>query len=101
MDRIDAVATRLLKFTRDRFRPHEEIYRINDFADYVSKRDFDAVWQEHPAWRVDAWMLSDNGSYTRDEICAMTISEIERAIAASSYDPQYAYYTEADEFGLP
>ena len=101
MNRIDAVAARLLKYTRDRFEPNEEIYRINDFADYVSKQVFDAVWQGHPAWWVDAWMLSDNGSYTRDDVCAMTIDEVERAITASSYEPQYAYYTEADEFGLP
>lgn len=78
-------------------------YRINDFGDYVTEEDWDAVWDGHPL-EEKAWMLADNGRYTSDEVARMSPDEIEAAydegdIYIDTYDqhPAYAYYTEKYE----
>ena len=45
-------------------------------------------------------MLADNGQYSGGEVASMSVREIERAFDDPSFEPEIAFYTEADEFGL-
>ena len=48
---------------------------------------------------LDAWMLADNGQYTSDDVAAMTILDIFRAYNSPDFNPEFAFYTMADENG--
>lgn len=102
-DGMDAVFWRaelLQDYVKDQFEPHQGVYRINDFGEYVSEDAWHRVWGTVPAWAEKAWMLADNGQYTRAEVAAMTLDEIEAAYDDPDFEPKYAFYTEADESGL-
>lgn len=100
MKKILHITNELSTCIRDRFNPNEGVYRLNDEGEYVSEQDWLNVWNEHPSWWQKAWMLADNGQYTASRVAAMSIAEIERAYDDPSFEPEYAYYTEADESGL-
>lgn len=101
MEQIIEVTDDLRAHVRRRFEPFEGVYRINDFAEYVSEADWDTVWAQHPAWWCKAWMLADNGQYDIFDVAAMNIDEIERAYDDRAFEPEFAYYTEVNEDGLP
>lgn len=100
MDRILDVTDELEVCVREEFEPHEGVYRLNESGEYVSEGDWLNVWKSYPSWWEKAWMLADNGQYTASEIAAMTVAEVERACDDPNFEPEYAYYTEADERGL-
>lgn len=90
----------LHQFVKREFEPYAGVYRINDFGEYVSENDFINYWNAFPDWHVKAWMLSDNGQYTFDEVAAMTVQEIEAAYNDPYFEPEYVFYTELEEDGL-
>lgn len=101
MDRVLDVTVELKARVKPSFEPYEGVYRLNDFAEYVSERDWDEVWSHHPSWWPDAWLLADNGQYTADDVSRMTVHGIERTYDDPAFVPEFAYYTETDEEGLP
>lgn len=101
MNRILDVTDELQACVREKFEPHEGVYRLNDSGEYVSESDWLNVWEGHPTWWQKAWMLADNGQYTASAIAAMSVAEIERAYDDPCFEPQYAFYTEVDGNGLP
>lgn len=44
-------------------------------------------------------MLADNGAYTEADVAAMNVGQIEEAYDDPSFEPEYAFYTVADEDG--
>lgn len=100
MDAILNVTDQLRECVRDSFTPCEGIYRINDFAEYVSEEDWLNVWADHPAWWPRAWLLADNGQFTADQVSRLTVDEIETLFDSPAFEPEYAYFTEADGDGM-
>ena len=82
-------------------RAGEGVYRINDMGEYIAEEDWENVWADRPSWWPKAWMLADNGQFTSDEVSHMSVEGIEAAYADPAFEPEYAFYTEADEEGLP
>lgn len=101
MDRILDVTDELEACVREKFEPCEGVYRLNESGEYVSESDWLDVWEGRPAWWRKAWMLADNGQYTASAVAAMSVAEIERAYDDPCFEPQYAFYTEADGNDLP
>lgn len=101
MDQILDVTGELRACVRDEFAPYEGVYRINDMGEYVAEEDWENVWADRPEWWPHAWLLANNGQYTSDEVSRMSVEEIEAAFNDPAFEPEYAYYTEADEEGLP
>ena len=101
MELILAVTDEPRACVRDEFEPYEGVYRLNDMGEYVSEEDWLNVWADRPSWWPHAWMLADNGQHTSDEVSRMSVEEIEAAYADPAFEPEYAYYTETDEEGLP
>lgn len=100
MDRVLDVTDELRACVRDEFEPFEGVYRINDFGEYVSEEDWENVWADHPAWWPKAWMLADNGQFTADQVSRLTMEEIEVMFNSAAFEPEFAYYTEADGNGM-
>lgn len=101
MDEILAVSHELQERVRESFAPFEGIYRLNDWAEYISRADWDEIWSKYPDWWADAWMLAGNGRYSAEDVAAMSIDEIRAVSNSAGFCPEYAYYTEADETGRP
>lgn len=101
MDQILAVTDELRSCVRDEFAPHEGVYRINDFGEYVAEEDWLNTWAAYPLWWMHAWLLADNGQHTSAQVSAMSVEQIEAAYADPAFEPEYAYYTETDEEGQP
>lgn len=101
MTRIGDVTDELRRYVRDVFEPNEGVYRLNDFAKYFSEADWDRVWAGRPSCWQKAWLLADNGQFDADDVAAMTVEEIEAAFDDPGFEPEYAFYTEVDEEGLP
>lgn len=99
MDAVLAVTDELMTCVREDFEPNEGVYRINDCGGYVTEKDWETVWADHPAWWPDAWLLADNGQFTSGDVSRMSVHEIERAVASPDFYPEYAFYTETDEEG--
>lgn len=97
---VQGVTPLLRDRVKDEFEPHEGVYRLNDFGEYVSERDWRAVWSRYPYWAERVWMLADNGQYTAEDVGAMSVAQIDAAYDDPSFEPEYAFYTEADESGL-
>lgn len=85
---------------RDEFEPYEGVYRLNDMGEYVAEEDWLNVWADRPSWWPHAWILADNGQHTSDEVSRMSVEEIEAAYGDPTFEPEYAFYTEAGEEGL-
>ena len=81
------------------FEPNEGVYRLDDMGSYVSEADFESYWDGKPEWRRKAWMLADNGAYTEADVAAMSVGQIEKAYDDPCFEPEYAFYTTADEDG--
>ena len=101
MEQILAVTDELRVCVRERFEPFEGVYRINDFGEYVSEEDWLNVWTGYPAWWPEAWLLADNGQFTDNEVSRMSVEEIEAAYGDPGFYPEFAFYTEVGEDGLP
>lgn len=101
MDAILGVTDELRACVRDEFEPFEGVYRINDFGEYVSEEDWENAWAGHPSWWPKAWMLADNGQHTSDEVSRMSVEEIEAAYDDPGFYPEFAFFTQLDEEGLP
>lgn len=101
MDQILAVTDELRSCVRDEFAPHEGVYRINDFGEYVAEEDWLNTWAAYPLCWMHAWLLADNGQRTSAQVSAMSVEQIEAAYADPAFEPEYAYYTETDEEGQP
>lgn len=99
MDGILAVTGELRARVRRAFEPFEGVYRIDDLGEYVSEDDWREVWGGRPAWHEKAWMLADNGRLSAAEVAAMSPEEIEAAYGDPAFEPEVAFYTEADEKG--
>ena len=99
MDAILNVTDRLRECVRDSFTPCEGIYRINDFGEYVSEEDWLSAWANYPAWWSKAWMLADNGQFTADQVSWLSFEEIETIFNSAAFEPEYAYFTEANGDG--
>lgn len=97
MDTADSIARNLYDHQQDwDDLPIGGCYRIDDGGNYVTEEDWDTVWDGHEL-EEQAWMLSDNGQYTREQVTAMTPAEIKAAYESEDFDPEAAYYTEKDE----
>lgn len=46
-------------------------------------------------------MLADNGQHTSDEVSRMSVEEIEAAYDDPGFYPEFAFFTQLDEDGLP
>lgn len=101
MGRILDVTDELRACVRDEFEPYEGVYRLNDFGEYVSEEDWENVWAAYPGWWRKAWMLADNGQLTANDVAGMTVAEVEAAYDDPGFEPEFAFYTEAGEDGLP
>lgn len=101
MQQILAVTDELRACVRDEFEPYEGVYRLNDMGEYIAEEDWENVWAGYPAWWPKAWMLADNGQFTSAQVSAMSVEQIEAAYADPAFEPEYAFYTEADEEGQP
>ena len=99
MDAILEVTDELRERVRDSFTPCEGIYRINDFGEYVSEEDWENVWADYPSWWPHAWLLADNGQFTADQVSRLSVDEIEAIFNSAAFEPEFAYYTEADGDG--
>lgn len=100
MDQILDVTVELKARIRPSFEPYEGVYRLNDFAEYVSEGDWDEVWSRYPGWWPHAWMLADNGQFTSEQISCISVEEIEQLFDSPAFEPEYAYYTDAGEDGM-
>lgn len=100
MQQILDVTDELGARVRDEFEPYEGVYRLNDMGEYVAEEDWLNVWADRPSWWPHAWMLADNGQHTSDEVSRMSVEEIEAAYGDPTFEPEYAFYTEAGEEGL-
>lgn len=97
MDTADSIARNLYDHQQDwDDLPIGGCYRIDDGGNYVTEQDWDTVWDGHESEK-QAWMLSDNGQYTREQVTAMTPAEIKAAYESEDFYPEAAYYTEKDE----
>lgn len=101
MQQILAVTDELRSCVRDEFAPFEGVYRLNDFGECIAEEDWLNTWAAYPLWWMHAWMLADNGQYTSQQVSAMSVGQIEAAYADPGFEPEYAFYTETDEEGLP
>lgn len=87
------------------FTPGEDIWRVNDFGDYVDARVWETYWASvaNPwAWQTaaDAYVLLMNCVCDEDEIAAMTPSEVKRAADGIGDDVELScYLTEAADDG--
>lgn len=97
---VQGVTPLLRDRVKDKFKPHESVYRLNDMGEYVSEADWRAVWSRYPYWAERVWMLADNGQYSAEDVGAMCVKQIDEAYEDPSFKPEFAYYTEADESGL-
>ncbi len=97
MDKAETIALNLYDRQRDwDDLPVGGCYRIDDLGNYVTEADWDTVWAGHELEK-QAWMLSDNGQYSRDQVTAMTPAEIKNTYESEDFHPDIAYYTEKDE----
>lgn len=97
MDKAETIALNLYDRQQDwDDLPVGGCYRIDDLGNYVTEADWDTVWAGHELEK-QAWMLSDNGQYSRDQVAAMTPAEIKNTYASEDFRPDIAYYTEKDE----
>lgn len=78
----------------DEFAKGEGVYRINDDGDYVGAREYEEFWGKFPGWYSIAWIVTDNGQYTFDDVANMTMTELMRVYMSDDFDPEHAYYTE-------
>lgn len=70
------------------------VYRLNDFGMYVTEETWDRYWKKQPQYHEMAWMLSDNGQYSAEDVAEMSIIQIREAYKSPDFDPEFAYYTE-------
>lgn len=50
----------LQPFYQREFEPYEGVYRVNDFAKYVSEDSWRKFWSAFPEWCEQVFMLHDN-----------------------------------------
>lgn len=100
MDAILDVTVELKARIKPSFEPYEGVYRLNDLAEYVSEGDWDEIWSRYPGWWPHAWMLADNGQFTAEQVSRLTVEEIEVLFNSAAFEPEFAYYTEADGDGM-
>lgn len=100
LSEILGVTDELARAACERFKPFEEIYRLGDGGCYVSADVFDKVWERHPEWWLEAWMLADNGQFSFEDVAEMSIAEIREAYGDPDFEPEHAFMTEADELGF-
>ncbi len=91
-----AMQGRLLEFPVE---PFMEVYRINDRGDYVSYADFEAYWEGKPETDQIGWMLAGNGQLSGKEVAAMSYDDAKAFYESEEFEPEVAYYTQADETG--
>lgn len=97
MDKAETIALNLYDRQRDwDDLPVGGCYRIDDLGNYVTEADWDNVWAGHELEK-QAWMLSGNGQYSRDQVTAMTPAEIKASYESEDFHPDIVYYTEKDE----
>lgn len=63
---ISDITNDLVSHVRYDFKAREPVYRLDDFADCLSTKDWDSVWLSHSTWCKDVWLLQTN----RDRICS-------------------------------
>lgn len=71
---------------------------VSFHGDAVRVEDWDDFWSSFPYWYEVAYMLSDNGGYTRREVGEMTIDQACEAFRAA--DPgafENVFHTTVDE----
>lgn len=89
----------LTPLQKDEFEPYDGIYCLGDCWGYVSEDDFETYWEQFPEWHRMAWMIADNGQYKNEDVAAMTIPEIIDTYNDPDFEPEYAFYTTANEDG--
>ena len=79
-------------------RRNESGYVEADSGMWVPDGDFAAFWetQEHPTLAMRAWMVSDNGQLTEEEVCEMTPEEISAFYLSDWFEPEYFYWTSGE-----
>ena len=100
MDAILDVTDELKARIRASFEPYEGVYRLNDFAEYVSEGDWDEIWSRYPDWWSKAWLLADNGQFSAEQISQLSIEQVKQLFDSPALEPEYAYYTDAGEDGM-
>lgn len=88
------------------FEPYEGVYRVNDFAKYVSEDSWRKFWSAFPAWCEQVFMLHDNAHTddypdftTRVLGCLTPIQIGEQFEKSREYDLDYVFWTQANEEG--
>lgn len=97
LDQIMEAGSELRRYIREDFADGEDVYRVTDFAEYVSAKDWEQVWSKYPPFWEEAWQLADNGQYSSDEVARMSIAEIDAAFNDPAFYPEYTYFTEWED----
>ncbi len=95
-DCFAAMRDRIIEFP---IAPFQEVYRLNDRGDYVSSDVFEGYWAGKPERDRIAWMLSDNGQLSGNEVAEMTYEEAKEFYDSGEFVPEIAFFTTADETG--
>lgn len=96
----------LQPFYQREFEPYEGVYRVNDFAKYVSEDSWRKFWSAFPEWCEQVFMLYDNTrsddycEFTSEVLSGLTPIEIgEQFEKSREYDLDYVFWTQADDEG--
>lgn len=96
----------LQPFYQREFEPYEGVYRVNDFAKYVSEDSWRKFWSALPGWCEQVFMLHDNAhsddyeDFTSEVLSGLTPVEIgEQFEKSREYDLDYVFWTQADDEG--
>ena len=96
----------LQPFYQREFEPYEGVYRVNDFAKYVSEDSWRKFWSAFPEWCEQVFMLHDNTrsddycEFTSEALSGLTPIEIgEQFEKSREYDLDYVFWTQADDEG--
>lgn len=96
----------LQPFYQREFEPYEGVYRVNDFAKYVSEDSWRKFWSAFPEWCEQVFMLHDNAhsddywNFTCEVLSGLTPVEIgEQFEKSREYDLDYVFWTQADDEG--
>ena len=101
VDRVNEEVMRaLLPKVQERFEPNEGVYRLGDWCGYAPSSAVEDYFDARPAWEFDCWILTDNGQYSPEQVAEMTVEQMAAARADDGFEPEYAFYTTADEDGF-
>lgn len=102
---VDAAAENgLRRQSQERFEPYEGVYRAGWWGGYVSETVWELFWADYPAWCRDLYLLyrggwNDYEPEAAPRLACLTPDLIVRTLSEWDGEPEYVYYTAADENG--